>query len=148
MTDDESMPWPALPKAFQHRVSTKWMTLESLRILIGRREVQGESLHVLLLTTMGPVQGDLADIRDTYEDAIQSDHPGPLDVASATIHLRTSLWNLYAEQDENLSPTDVAPVIRLQNARFRVGTRRIQLPELALFASDVIGYTCISSDLI
>lgn len=145
---EEKLPWPALPKALQHRVSLKWTTIESLRILVGRKAANGEIYRVLLLTGMGPIQGELADLADTYEDSVDPQHGSSLDIASATAHLRTDVWNMYASQDDNLEPSDVAPVIRLRNVTIRAGAKRLRLPELAVFASDVIGYTCITTDLL
>ncbi|MDQ0188452.1 hypothetical protein JI721_16030 [Alicyclobacillus cycloheptanicus] len=155
MSEDDK-PWPSLPAALQHRVSAKWMTLEALRVLLRRRSAQGQRLHVLLLTPFGPVQGDLVDIHDTYEASLDkeaSDVSAPgadtgFDVTSATVHLRTELWHLYSKQDDALEAADVAAVVRLTNATFRMGAKRVRLDELALFAGDIIGFSAIQQEIV
>lgn len=137
--DGEESAWPELPAAFQHRMSVRWLTLESLRILMQRRAAQGVPATVLLLTAIGPVQGELSDLQATYEASVDPKMP-QLDPASATAHLRMELWNLYAKADDELEPSDVAPILRLRNAVVGFGGQSIRMSELALFASDVIGF--------
>lgn len=137
--DGEESLWPELPAAFQHRMSIRWLTFESLRILMQRRAAQGVSATVLLLTAMGPVQGELSDLQSTYEASVDPNMP-QLDTASATAHLRMKLWTLYAKVDDELEPSDGAPLLRLRNAVVGFGAQSIKMPELALFASDVIGF--------
>ncbi|MCF8563695.1 hypothetical protein LLE49_02935 [Alicyclobacillus tolerans] len=135
----KELPWPELPSAWQHRVSLKWLTLESLRIVHQRLETQGKALNVALLTTSGLVHGDLAQIADTYEESLNS--PTHADIASAVVHLRTDLWRTYEKQDPELQPTDSGAIVHLRNATVHIGSETVHFAELALFASDIIGFT-------
>ncbi|MCL6442831.1 MAG: hypothetical protein K6T83_05125 [Alicyclobacillus sp.] len=138
------LPWPELPTAFQHRLAMKWVTLESLRILSERCKTRGMTALILLITAHGPIQGSLSDFAPSYEDAIKDQNVSEIDVASATVHLRTDLWKTYEARDAAVAPVDSAAIIHVANAVLRIGGRRLQIPHLALFADDVLGFTLLS----
>jgi hypothetical protein len=144
---DKEQPWPNLPDPLQHRMSMKWTTLESLRILQERLNNQGVSSTVLLLTPAGPVCGQLTDISDSYEENMGCHDAGELDVASASVHLRTNLWRMYAKQDPSLQAVDCGAIIHLENVSMRFGNRRVHLPHMALFASEILGFSLSSTAL-
>ena len=121
----------------------KWSTLEALRILQDRLTSQGTTVRVLLMIPMGLVEGELADLTDTYEDSVAGDEVSEVstvDVASATAHLRTELLRMYNERDPELQPTDTGALIRLTDVVLRDHGRRVRLPQLTLFATDVAGF--------
>lgn len=135
-----------LPAHISHRMSVKWSTLEALRVLQSRLQAQGMPARAFLLTSAGVVQGQLADITDTYEEALAGNRLARMDVVSATVHLRADIWQLQATDDPELAPTDSGGVIHLQEAVIRVGGRRLRMDHLALFASDVVGYALVPTD--
>ncbi|MBX5436162.1 MAG: hypothetical protein IRZ33_02975 [Alicyclobacillaceae bacterium] len=128
--------WPQLPRALQHRLSQRWATFEALRILQQRWARQGKSGHVVLLTPLGFIEGELVDIADSYEASLDAGDP-----ISATVHLRTDIWRMYEQVDERLEPADAGAVVCLRGATVRMGGRRLRLDHLALFADDVLGFT-------
>ena len=137
-----------LPEPIEHRISAKWVTLESLRILQDRLRSRGESVRVLLLTAIGPIQGNLCRVTDSYEDSLDTTELEHIDIASATIHLRTTLWKMYAERESELKATDASAVIHLNDVVIRFGSRRARFDHFALFATDIIGYTITQQDVI
>ncbi|MCL6592402.1 MAG: hypothetical protein K6T31_00365 [Alicyclobacillus sp.] len=136
-------PWPGTALPLSHQMSVKWSTIEALRILQDRLSAQGTDAQVVLMTPMGWVQGELADIAATYEDALGQGDIHSVDAASAAVHVRTHLWNLYVRQDPKLHPSDTGAVLHLRDAVVRVGGRRCRFPHFAVFASDVAGFTLV-----
>ncbi|GMA52483.1 hypothetical protein GCM10025857_38400 [Alicyclobacillus contaminans] len=144
----EPQTWRGLPKPLQHRLSMKWSTVESLRILEQRCRAQHGTTYAVLLTNAGLIQGELADIADTYEENLDVDVVEDLDVASAVSHLRTELWSLYAERDDQLTPSDTGAVVHLVNAEMKSGSRTCRFRHLALFADQVVAFTLTSHPLV
>lgn len=140
-SENREASWPGLPKPLEHRLSTKWTTFEALRILQLRLRAGGSGTNVVLFTSAGVIQGELVDISESYEQSVGSHSLPDMDVISATVHLRTDLWTMYAQKDQELQPVDSAAVIRLKNVVTRIGNRRIHLPQLGVFASDVAAFT-------
>jgi hypothetical protein len=132
---------PGLPKPIQHGVSARWTTFEALRILQDRLRTRGQSVHVLLFTAFGIIQGKLADFSETYEHSIASGAVENADFVSAVVHLRTDLWSLYSEKDGDAYPVDSAALLNLEDVVVKVGARRIRLDRLGVFAGDVIAFT-------
>jgi hypothetical protein len=118
----------------------KWTTLESLRILQQRLLARGASSQVVLLTTSGILQGVLADISESYEDSVALDAVSDIDVPSATVHLRTELWSMYARKDEQITPVGSAAVLHLEDAVVKVGTRKVRFKHLGVFADEVVAF--------
>jgi hypothetical protein len=100
------------------------------------------------LTSAGLIQGELADITDTYEASVTEERPDHVDTASAVTHLRTELWKVYAQRDSELGPTDSGALVHLLQAVLRIGGRRIRLPHLTVFASEIVGFALISTDVV
>lgn len=92
---------------------------------------------------MGLVQGKLADFSDTYEQSVEGDNVVKMDVVSAAVHLRTDIWNMYAEKDSALEATDSGALVHLMDVQFEYGSNTVQLHRMALFASDVIGFSLV-----
>jgi hypothetical protein len=138
---DDKHPWPGLPKPLVHRLSMKWTTLESLRILQQRLLARGAPSQVVLLTTSGLLQGRLADISESYESSVALDAVSDIDVPSAAVHLRTDLWSMYASKDEQITPVDSAAVLHLEDVVMKVGTRKVRLNHLGVFADEVVAFT-------
>jgi hypothetical protein len=136
----DNRPWTNLPAAWQNKVSMRWLTLEALRVL-QQRVANQSPVRVLLWTTAGCVEGELADIVEHYDESRSTDDPGDTDVASAVVHLRYDLWNLYAEKNPELQAVDSAALIHVRNATVRIGARRLRIPHMAVFAQDVVGFT-------
>jgi hypothetical protein len=147
-SDPEQQPWPNLPNPLQHRMSMKWTTLESVRILQDRLVAQDIQSSVLLLTPSGAICGKLADISDSYEENMTIEKADALDIASASAHLRTELWRMYAKKDPSLQAIDCGAIIHMQDVSMRLGNRNIHLPHIALFASEIIGFSLVSDALI
>lgn len=144
MTNKSETPWPTLPTQLAHRVSMKWMTMESLRLLLERQAQDGKPERVILLTASGTIEGQLTDIANTYEESVDPSN-SEVDVASATAHMRTDLWRLFANRDEELEPTDAAPLVRVKNAVIHTSSETIHTAELAVFANEVTGFTTVRS---
>lgn len=136
-------PWPNLPDPLQHRMSIKWTTLESVRILQQRLHSQDVPSSVMLLTPMGAICGELTDISDSYEENLAVERADELDVASASVHLRTELWRMYAKKDPSLQTIDCGAIIHLENVSMRLGSRNLHLKHLALFASEIVGFSLL-----
>ncbi len=147
-TEDDKHPWPDLPKPLEHRLSMKWTTLESLRILQQRLLARGASSQVVLLTTSGILQGRLSDISESYEDSVALDAVSDIDVPSAAVHLRTDLWSMYARKDEQITPVDSAAVLHLEDVVMKVGTRKVRLKHLGVFADEVVAFALSSNSII
>lgn len=139
----EKQPWPELPKPLQNRMSVKWTTMESLRVLQNRLYAQGDTRSVLLLTACGAIQGKLSDISDNYEVSLATDGSSDTDLISATVHLRNDLWHMYAKKDPELQAIDSGALIHLTDVTYRVGNRRLHAAHMGVFASEVIGFTLL-----
>lgn len=146
MADKSETAWPTLPSELAHRISMRWLTLESLRVLLERQSHGVGPERVLLFTGAGVVEGELTDIADTYEESVDSANL-QVDVASATAHMRTDLWHVLADKDGELEPVDTAPIVRLQNAVIHTSNSTIHTKELAVFANEVIGFTTVRSSI-
>jgi hypothetical protein len=144
--NENEQPWPNLPDPLQHRMSIKWTTLESVRILQQRLDNQDLPSSVMLLTPVGAIYGELTDISDSYEENLSVERADELDVASASVHLRTELWRMYAKKDPSLQPIDCGAIVHLQNASIRLGSRNLRLKHLALFASEIVGFSLVSDN--
>lgn len=142
---EKEKPWPTLPNPLQHRMSMKWATLESLRIIQSRQAAKGETIQVLLLTALGVIVGHLADITDSYEDAVSTSTG--VDVASACAHLRTELWSMYSKQDPEIEANDCGAMIHVTNATIHSGAGTTTIHHLALFASEIVGFSLVESNL-
>jgi len=136
----EKEPWPDLPKAFQHSMSMRWLTLESLRILQNRLHARHESTRVWLLTGAGTLEGLLCEITNDYESSVAEDNLSDIDVASATVHIRTDMWNMYSNEDKELTTIDTAAVLHLSHVKVRTNNHFVSMKHLAVFAGDVIAF--------
>lgn len=139
-------PWPSLPKALQHLVSLKWMTLEAARILQNRLRSQGRGRQILLLTSAGMIRGTMADISDSYEESVVEQNTDGVDPASAAVHLRTQLWNVYSQTDDDLRPTDSAAIVHVCDATVSTAAGQIYVDHLALFADEVSAFAFVGTD--
>lgn len=143
---EQTPTWPGIPDSIAHRTSMKWMALESLRIVHSRLKQRGITSKVLLLTSMGPVEGYLLDIQQQYEQTVAADSVSNMDIPSAVVHVRSELLNVYGKKDDEIMAIDNGAIVRLQNAVLKIGGRKLRVNELALFASEVIGFTLVGND--
>lgn len=102
----------------------------------------------MLLTSMGPIQGELDDITDSYEESVASDDVHAVDVVSAVVHLRTDLWNMYSKKDQELYAHDSGAVVHLKNVSFRIGGRNVHAPHMGVFVDHVVGFSLLKSDVL
>jgi hypothetical protein len=143
---NETPVWAGVPESIAHRASMKWMSLEALRVLVDRLSARSLPAKVILLTTQGWIQGTLCDIEQHYDKAIDANRAEDIDIASASVHIRSEMLEVYAKQDPNLHPIDNGAIVRLMNVTMKSGGRRLRLPNMALFASDVIGFSLCSRE--
>jgi hypothetical protein len=126
----------------------KWSTIEALRILQSRLSSRGQRVKIMLLTSMGPIQGELDDITDSYEESVSSDDVHGVDVVSAVVHLRTDLWNMYSKKDDELYAHDSGAVVHLKNVSFRIGGRNVHAPHMGVFVDQIVGFSLLKSDVL
>ncbi|HEU4963435.1 MAG TPA: hypothetical protein VFV52_06170 [Bacilli bacterium] len=134
---------PTLPKAMEKRVSMKWLTLESLRKVIARLEAQGGSAEVLFLTAWGQVHGKFGEIRPSYAESFSQDGGDLIpDVSSMVTHLRSELLRKFEEEEQELQLVDSGPILSLTDVTLvGGGGEPTRLPQLTLFADQVIGFS-------
>lgn len=114
--------------------------MEALRVLVERLKRE-TPVRVVLWTSAGCVEGELTDISESYEQARGDRSVADVDVASAVVHLRSELWEVYAARDASLTPVDAAPILHVRNAVVRVGSRRVRVPHMAVLANSVVGFS-------
>ncbi|TCP59507.1 hypothetical protein EV586_101727 [Tumebacillus sp. BK434] len=138
--------FPTVPKAMQHRLSMKWLTLEALSKLIKRFEIQGAKPRVVLLTAFGKLEGTLSEIQPSYAQSYSKEANGALrpDVASMVTHLRSDLLTLLEQEEQDLQLLDTAPILSLRDVTLQGGGQEQTLPQLTLFADQVIGFSLTS----
>lgn len=139
----KKLPWPDLPSALQHDISMRWLTLESLRILQERLSARHDNIRVRLLTSAGIVEGMISDISENYEYAM-GQGLSDVDVASATVHIRTDLWNMYGSRDKHLKPNDSAAVLHMTHVTIQAHGQVFNMDEFAIFVGEIAGFGLIS----
>lgn len=135
--------FPTVPKAMEHRLSMKWLTLEALAKLIKRFEIEGAKPRVVLLTAFGKLEGTLCEIQPSYAESYAEEANGALrpDVASMVTHLRSDLLTILEQEEKNLQLLDTAPILSLREVTLQAGGQEQTLPQLTLFADQVIGFS-------
>jgi len=138
-------PMPALPKALEKRVSLKWLTMEALSKLAARYGDGQQPSRVVLLTAWGKIEGRLQEIKSSYAESFneQGENLAP-DVASMVTHMRTELLALYEKEEQKLELVDSAPILSLTDVTLGSGAEQVQLPQLTVYADQVIGFSLVS----
>lgn len=142
----KNKPPSTLPKAMEKRLSLKWLTMQALEAAIARLQAQGGSQRVMILTAFGQIEGELQDIRASYAESFVEAGNGEYrpDIASMVTHLRSELLRTYEQQEKQIQLVDTAPILSLKNVVVQAGgmgqTQPLQLPQLTLFADQVIGF--------
>lgn len=83
-----------------------------------------------------------------YETAVAATRADGIDPASASVHLRTELNRMYAKQDESLQPIDNGAIIHVRDAVMRCGGRKLRFPHMAVFASEIVGFTLLPGNVL
>lgn len=138
--------FPTVPKAMEHRLSMKWLTLEALSKLIKRFEIEGAKPRVVLLTAFGKLEGTLCEIQPSYAESYSEEENGALrpDVASMVTHIRSDLLTVLEQEEKNLQLLDTAPILSLRDVILQGTGQEQHLPQLTLFADQVIGFSLTS----
>lgn len=131
----------SLPKSYEHRPSMKWMTIESLRVVLERLD-NGTMGRVLFLTPVGVVEGELTEIAPSYSESFESAGEDSFlpELTSMVANLRIDLLRLAEQSDQQLELVDTAPLIGLKRVTIRTSGQIIELPELTLFADQISGF--------
>jgi len=134
--------FPVIPKAMEKRVSLKWLTLQALENVVLRLQAQGGSPRVILLTSWGQVEGELAGISSSYaESFFRLDEDSLLpDVASMVTHVRSEMLALFEQEEKKLEIVDTAPILSLVDVTLHGSGTPAKMPQLTLFADQVIGF--------
>jgi hypothetical protein len=136
---------PPLPKTLEKRVSLKWITLEALSKLAARYQNGDQPSRVMLLTAWGKIEGRLEEIKPSSAESFhQADDRLLPDIASMVTHMRTELLTLYEQEEEQLNVVDAAPILSLTDVTLREGAKQTRLPQLTVFADQVIGFSLAS----
>ncbi|MGB8954192.1 MAG: hypothetical protein WCC10_02380 [Tumebacillaceae bacterium] len=134
-----------LPKAMEKRLSMKWLTMQALSDVIERLNAHQEEPRVVLLTAWGQIEGYLREIQPSYAEAFREadGHLDP-DLASMVTHVRSDMLKRFEKEEKELQLVDNAPILSLTNVvLIQAGSERT-LPQLTLFADQVIGFTLSS----
>jgi hypothetical protein len=132
--------FPAVPKSMEKRVSMKWLTLQALQHVQKRLQ---SGPRVVLLTAWGQVEGDLCEIEASYAESFtrgadrESLRP---DVASMVTHLRSEILAMFEQEEQELHLVDAAPILSLRDVVLKSGSVESRLPQMTLFADQVIGF--------
>lgn len=153
-------PFPTLPKAMEHRISMKWLTMEALAKVNKLLELKGPEPRVMILTSWGQIEGKMKPIQPSYAESYREEN-GYLvpDIASMVTHVRGDLLGLYEQEDSQgqgsqqeqqqqnggsssgLQIVDSAPIISLTDVVLTSGQTVTNVPQLTLFADQIIGFT-------
>jgi hypothetical protein len=131
----------SLPKCYEHRASMKWMTIESLRVVLERLDNRTMG-RVLFLTSIGVVEGELTEIAPSYSESFELEGEDSFvpELTSMVANLRIDLLRLAEQSDQQLELVDTAPLIGLKRVTIRTSGQIIELPELTLFADQISGF--------
>ncbi|KEO84376.1 hypothetical protein [Tumebacillus flagellatus] len=146
-SQDESKtkkPPSTLPKAMEKRVSLKWVTMQALDAAVSRMKAQGGQARVTVLTAYGRITGELQEIQSSYAESFEKQENGTYrpDLASMVTHLRSEMLRRFEEEEKQLEIVDTAPILSLKDVEVaQVGQSPLRLPQLTLFADQVIGFT-------
>jgi hypothetical protein len=138
--------FPTLPKAMEHRLSLKWLTIEALRKLVKRFEIEGSKPRVMLLTAFGLLEGTLCELQSSCAESYMEEDGGALspDLASMVTHIRTDMLAMLEKEEKDLKLVDAAPILSLCDVVLKTGGEEQRLPQLTLFADQVIGFSLTS----
>ncbi|MFC4767321.1 hypothetical protein [Effusibacillus consociatus] len=130
-----------LPKSYEHRASMKWITIESVRVVLERLKEQTDQ-RIVLLTPVGFVEGELTDIAPSYSESFKMEFGEDLtpDITSMVANLRIDLLRMIEKHEDKLEIIDSAPLIGLKNVTVRSSGQIYQLPEITIFADQVAGF--------
>lgn len=120
----------------------KWLTMQALSDVIERLKAHQEEPRVVLLTAWGQIEGNLSEIQPSYAEAFReaNGHLDP-DLASMVTHIRSDMLKRFEKEEKELQLVDNAPILSLTNVvLIQDGTER-NLPQLTLFADQIIGFT-------
>ncbi|BCJ85777.1 hypothetical protein [Effusibacillus dendaii] len=145
MTDKHHSPafsLTPLPKSYDHRASMKWITIESLRVVLERLNAHTEQKAVFL-TSIGLIEGELVDIAASFAESFDEEtdtRQSVPQVTSMVANVRVELLRVVEKDEKELRLTDSAPLIGLRNATIHLPDRAVHLPEVTLFADQVVGF--------
>ncbi|GAX91828.1 hypothetical protein [Effusibacillus lacus] len=133
---------PSLPKSYGHRASMKWITIESVRVVMERSKTL-ENKRIVLLTPAGLVEGELTDIAPSYAESFNSELGEELtpNITSMVANVRIDLLRMIEKQEDKLELIDSAPLVGLKNVVVRTTDHTFKLPEITLFADQIAGFT-------
>ena len=130
-----------LPKSYEHRASMKWITIESVRVVMERLKNQTDQ-RISLLTPVGLIDGVLTDIAPSYSESFDTEFAEELvpNITSMVANVRIDLLRLIEKQEDKLELIDSAPLIGLKNVTVRSADQVFELPEITLFADQIAGF--------
>jgi hypothetical protein len=144
--ESDSIKLAPLPESFGHRASMKWITIESVRVIMERLKDQ-TNRRIMLLTPVGLIEGELTDIAPSYSESFDAEFGEELapNVTSMVANVRIDLLKMMEKQEDDLELIDAAPLIGLRNVTVRSSAQTFQLPEITLFADQIAGFTVLNA---